>query len=1122
MLNENCYQFEGNRKQAEKIITTFRASPNVLPACKYIIENTQRDEVTFQAVVALKEVAAREYALHPRAEMHALRDWLLEVAISRLDQLSALSEDFGDATRHPMSGYMVKSEHDQLNLCLMKRQVALLTFSALLDEFSSNRASAVGLPYNFHVKSRKTFEDGELRPVFQIVVQILQHLMHAGINMENAADLELLGICMNIMQQSLSWEFVSADDNPLLGSFETTMDNRRVRQVGRFPASWRDFIIRPEIIDMFFQLYNMIPAKNSGLADTVRQCLTQLAGVHGPVFHATDAMGRIIKDDSVQREYVAHLLRNILKLIEKFVLEHPSNISFEYSEELTCITTMSTKIIQTYRLRVLAAVPELLPFLNELGKLNIACYQSGTGDGDFYETGAHEEGDELLDLWARLVEQIEEYTEEQNALRSTGVHTQDFDLPGLMKFLTMVAFHVFETYVDMRLEAAKHSVDDDSDGDEIKDDYMYEEQLIAIGIIARLDSAKCLNKLQLLISDRVGRIRETFAGRESQDGLPYVLDHVHWLALFSGHVLAHPSRGEVPEVPRAILALSAQTPENNDPVVLLSTSLLNALEVVSVEADSPQFAMCSPLLTETLLWFVERWSETYLFIDGSINGGKLKSASLSHAFGAESGGPHILDFILRMIQKNFILWHGQEDLLMQIVNILSTFSKSAGIRNALLISETFESLIGFFLENLSRLPAAVHSPLIENIALIATHASSPEIRRHYFTRLTDAIERRLLSVIQHPNFSQKYQGPETIEHVISTMEVYSGLVLAADETNTKEIFASVSKYFDAFIQLMELYRNHTEVEKYVLQVFANLIRCQSFEELTDADCQKLYAAVLSLLKTYAKNTIGRTRVVAINEDSELFDDLSCILEILAQLMASQYEGMTWNDILLKRSAKGAVDVADVIFYGVNTVTPLISDQMLQFPELCKDYISLVSNLVRYFPDKLSVLPPALLANLVRALEFGMHNAMTEVARGAFEAITTLALYAWDESAHPGLSIEFLHSHLDRLLHKTFEMFLFLEFDSGLMDSAGEALFALVLARPRVVTQQSQPAFAQRLNTALLGLHESIARTMQTPDTADRLRAARAEGLVTVFDAMYCWPLSHFTCNVDILSGKDSR
>ncbi|TPX65919.1 hypothetical protein SpCBS45565_g04813 [Spizellomyces sp. 'palustris'] len=1117
------------REAGTKVMLEFRSTQNVLPLCKHIFETTQRDDVRFHVVTAIKEVAAREYALHPKAEIHGLRDWLLEYVVGKYELLPPYVRNSTLSTVAVIvkRGWLEESGPDKeaffgrilglLNGEITHRQTGVSLLSYMLDEFSSDRSSAVGLPYDFHIKSRRSFEEGELRHIFRILVQIIQHTLQAGPKIDNPPEFDFFTMSVAAMEKILGWDFVKPCDNALQGRFERRQHIRDYLITADFPISWREFIVRPDIIDMFFQLHHTME-EHDRLSDHTRQCLIHLAGLHGSVFCSANANGLLVEDQDGQRGYVAHFLKAFLKPLSRFLSTTTFDPDSGYGPELIGITSMAKRVLQNFPLTVTGAVPEFLPFLNELGKLTVTCSRNTVGDSEEFCTEA---ADELLDLWAglskdrtqvadsessfrsvsciSLVRQIEDYMHEQTALRTTGATPGlTFDLATLMTFLTSVAYHVFDTYVDSRLELAKLSVEDEVDN--MKDEYLYEDQLLAVALIGRVEPGKSIAKLQQLITDRMARLHEAFAGNQEQASqIPILLEHIHWLSLLSGHLLADSGRGEKPEIPRTLRGLSLHSGIDADPVVTLAMTLFKFLKLVSVEPDSPQFALCSPLVSETLLWFVERWTETYLFLDSR----EAASPSLVRAFGRQQGGEHVLDFILTMVQKTFVLWHGETDVLIQVVNLLNAFSRNTEVRNALLVSETFQGMISFFLDNLSRLPADVHSPLIENIATIATHATSADVRSRYFTGLSNAIEKRLLGILNHPQFLQIYQLPENIESVMSTMEMYGGLALAADESNTKEIFATISKYFDAFIKLLEVYRNVTEVEKYILLVFANLIRCQSFEELTPADCQKLYAAVFELLKTYAKNEVGKTRVLQAEREEELYEDVSCILELLAQLMASQYEGLAWSDILVKRKNKATVDVADVIFYGVNVVIPLITDQMLQFPELCKDYISLVSNLVRYFPDKLSCLPSELLSSLVRSLEFGMHNAISEVARSAFEAVTALALFGWDEQANSGISPEFLHPYLDRLLQQTLEMFLFRDFDSGLMESAGEALFGLALSRgdqyntltQHLISQQSQPHFARRLSDALQTLNTAIAETAQTPGAAERLRIARVEGFI---------------------------
>lgn len=121
---------------------------------------------------------------------------------------------------------------------------------------------------------------------------------------------------------------------------------------------------------------------------------------------------------------------------------------------------------------------------------------------------------------------------------------------------------------------------------------------------------------------------------------------------------------------------------DNDPIVSLTTTVFNALEVVSVEPDSPQFAQCSPQVTESLLWFLERWSETYLFLRSTSHAPQ----SLVRAFGKEGGGPRVLEFVLGMVHRAVVCWCGEVDVLTQIVSLLNGLSKSGDVREALLNS----------------------------------------------------------------------------------------------------------------------------------------------------------------------------------------------------------------------------------------------------------------------------------------------------------------------------------------------------------------------------------------------------------------------------------------------------
>ena len=65
-----------------------------------------------------------------------------------------------------------------------------------------------------------------------------------------------------------------------------------------------------------------------------------------------------------------------------------------------------------------------------------------------------------------------------------------------------------------------------------------------------------------------------------------------------------------------------------------------------------------------------------------------------------------------------------------------------------------------------------------------------------------------------------------VEEVQSVLEMYSGLALAADQMNSKDVYDVCSTRFGDFVKLLDLYRNVEEVETMILQVFNHLVHCQ--------------------------------------------------------------------------------------------------------------------------------------------------------------------------------------------------------------------------------------------------------------------------------------------------------
>ena len=144
------------------------------------------------------------------------------------------------------------------------------------------------------------------------------------------------------------------------------------------------------------------------------------------------------------------------------------------------------------------------------------------------------------------------------------------------------------------------------------------------------------------------------------------------------------------------------------------------------------------------------------------------------------------------------------------------------------------------------------------------------------------------------------------------------------------------------------------------------------------------------------------------DEEQLLDDFLAILRLLTNLISRDFLDFSDNGStgftaeVFVHPDPGHVAVADVVFFGLSIVIPLLPVSMLrvrtglgskkchalhpadhhdrmwnvthtQHPLLCEQYFKLVAFLCEVYPEKLITLSPALLDSLLQSLAFGMEQ-----------------------------------------------------------------------------------------------------------------------------------------------------
>lgn len=605
----------------------------------------------------------------------------------------------------------------------------------------------------------------------------------------------------------------------------------------------------------------------------------------------------------------------------------------------------------------------------------------------------------LLACWQALTSSLRQH----DAAHAPNTHVQVF----AQAVHGSIRDQVFVPYVNGRLEAALFvgGEDDVSEVQEgtTKDRDVYSDQLITIANLARTSAAENLRALQQLAQPLCDKLisKSQRQANFSEFEMDQAWEQIHWLLLIAGHVLADDARGETPEVPSEI----ATSAEPEDPAVALIMQLgmqlfqhLSAFGPASAEATSPQ-------VTETLLWFTGRWTSSYLLIDE--RSGFATNTAIQRAFG-DQAGRQVLTFLLQRLCENLELWMSDSDVLLQLAQVLSTFTRSSGIMICLLELPEMEQLVSGIVSGLDHLPANTHGALIASVVSCiysgATHTDAPTERsaESYFKQITASIESRFGALLSRVDFASISQRSDVISAVQTSLDMLEGLASSMQPNSAEIVYGFISKFFGAFSQLCRVYDTRPEIAVSILRLLHTL--SVSLELDFGAEpyiVMGINQATWELLQVFeGKNGGGKKKthlLLASETGSPLDDDVPyeglCLMtELLAELSGSARAGV--DDGGSNQSMElQPFKTSDVCLIGFEHVLELLqTPEPLSIPRLRQGFGKLTSAIFGLFSSRLILLASnagstnSLLSKAVEALSLCIKLDENESAQLGLESM----------------------------------------------------------------------------------------------------------------------------------------
>lgn len=695
--------------------------------------------------------------------------------------------------------------------------------------------------------------------------------------------------------------------------------------------------------------------------------------------------------------------------------------------------------------------------------------------------------DILLDTWASLLVPMHN-SGQSSQLPPEGINA---------------AANLFALIVESELEAASASVTDE----ECESQYFQasisamDERLSSYALIARAAIDFAIPLLTRSFSERLARLHQRGANDPTE-----TLEELYSLLLITGHVLADGGEGEVPLVPKTIQAHFTDIVDvEKHPVIILSCSILRFVE----QSLDPEMraSIFSPRLMEAVIWFMARWSHTYLMpLEESKGNRNTLDSDHGRYFQSEYPtkawlnyfkegfqGKFVLNIIVRISQMTLVSYPGEKDLQdLTCYHLLHGMVRTKNICQHIVTLDSWRDLAKAFAmeRTLFTLNGAHQRSLAQTLALSASGLNS-EASNQYVKDLMSPTITSLRELSNNNDLKNIAQQPDVLHFVSCLLERLRGAASATEPRIQKAIYEMGMSVMHPVQIFLEVYKDESAVVYLLLKFVVDWVDGQIIY-LEAQETASVVNFCMGLLQLYSSHNIGKISVGLSNNllseaETEKYRDLRALLQLLSSLCSKDLVDFSSESIETQ-----GTNISQVVYFGLHIVTPLITLDLLKYPKLCHDYFSLLSHMLEVYPEMVAQLNGNALGHVLGTLDFGLHHQDTEVVDMCLRSLKALASYHYKEIVGGKLGLgsqatsyndadgRLQDGILSRFLRLLLQFLLFEDYSTDLTSTAADALLPLILCEQglyqrlgnELLEKQANPTFKLRLANALESLTSS--------------------------------------------------
>ncbi|CAG0893046.1 unnamed protein product [Darwinula stevensoni] len=443
------------RAEAEKALISFENSEESLPKCQLLLERGTSSYAQVLAAHTLnklvsrpncplstsQKVEMRSYILRYLATRPQLAAYVTQALVSlyaRITKLGWFDREKEEFMFRNVIGDVTNFLQGSVDHCVMGVQL----LSTLVCEMNQVSECEANRSISKHRKIAASFRDTHLFEIFQLSCALLRSALENCKKLSYIDDSQqnLMHQLLKLAHNCLTFDFIGT-------SIDESSDDLCTVQI---PTSWRPAFLSFSTLQLFFDLYSVLPVSISPMA---LSCLVQLASVRRSLFNNTE-----------RAKFLNQLVSGV-----KTLLQNPRGLSDHNNYHEFC--RLLARLKTNYQLGELVTVDNYPQFIELIANFTVQSLQMW----QFAPNSVHY----LLSLWQRMVASVP-------YVKSTEPHMLEVYTPEVTK-----------AYITSRLESVPVVLREGLE-DPLDDWGLVQQQLDQLSTIGRCQYTKTVTLLAQL------------------------------------------------------------------------------------------------------------------------------------------------------------------------------------------------------------------------------------------------------------------------------------------------------------------------------------------------------------------------------------------------------------------------------------------------------------------------------------------------------------------------------------------------------------------------------------------------------------------------------------------------